>query len=200
MASYADLQRRIDSVSSRADAVLAERLKQEIAARERAAAEERQAEREEARAQAERNLEYRTRYADAFQAFGTEVPAPVAGESPFAFRRRLFAGLQHRLGADHDLAELRADDISGPAMRNFEGMLLAEAQKEGERPSYANLPRDGGMVMRVRSDANTGGKFNEFYSRELFIKSMGREGRRVLRLIDPRTRSVLLGAPFSRDG
>ena len=80
----------------------------------------------------------------------------------------------------------------------FEEMLIAAAKVEGERPSIDNLPTDGAMVARTRTDADTGAKVTEFYGKESFIKSMGREGRRVLRLVDPASGRVLLGAPFSR--
>jgi hypothetical protein len=38
----------------------------------------------------------------------------------------------------------------------------------------------------------------DWYGTESFIKNMTRPGRRVLRLIDPKTQTVLLGKPFSR--
>jgi len=37
--------------------------------------------------------------------------------------------------------------------------LLQAARREGENSSPENLPDDG-IIMRVRTDANTGGKFH----------------------------------------
>jgi hypothetical protein len=193
-------QAMLDSLNARADDILAARLRREEAQLEAEQAAQRQAAREQARANAERNREYQARYADAFSAFGTEAPAPIDDETPFAYRRRLFTRLQHRLGADHDLAEIRSDELSGPAMRNFEIMIIDASKAEGLKPSFQNLPADGTLVSRTRIDADTGEKSTHFYGRSSFIKDMGREGRRVLRLMDPKTRSVLLGAPFSREG
>ena len=54
------------------------------------AAERMQAERERAREDAERRREIQVRYADAFSAHGSQVPAPVDDERPGAYRKRLF--------------------------------------------------------------------------------------------------------------
>lgn len=80
---------------------------------------------------------------------------------------------------------------------NFERMLIAAAKAEGLRPSFDNLP-DGREIMRTKIDPISGAKVSDFYSRKSFIKSLNREPRRVLRICDPRTGHVLLGAPFSR--
>jgi hypothetical protein len=91
-----------------------------------------------------------------------------------------------RLGADIDPYELPST-----ALRNFEAMLIQAATGEGEHPSADNLPSDGSMIMRTRTDANTGTKFNEFYGRCSFIADMSRGGQRVLRLMNPKTGDVL---------
>ena len=75
--------------------------------------------------------------------------------------------------------------------------MLAAAQAEGLKPSPENLP-DTGMIMRIRTDANTGGKFNEFYGKRSFIADMGREGRRVACIRNPHDNSVLWGQPLQQ--
>ena len=163
------------------------------------------AEREEARRARmrdnvfERN-EIGARYADAYRAFGTEVPAPVDDEAPSAYRRRLFNRLARKLSPDHRLAQIRSDDLGGQAavFDHFENEMLEAAKAEGERPSQENLPTDGTIVARTRTDSDTGSKVTEFFGRESFIKSMGRDGRRVARLIDPNTRTVIWGRPLDR--
>jgi hypothetical protein len=83
-------------------------------------------------------------------------------------------------------------------MGGLEAMLLRAAQEEGKTPSHANLPHDGTLIARNRVDEATGEKHVDWYGRESFIRDMGRPGHRVLRIIDPKTRSVLFGAPMDR--
>ena len=163
------------------------------------------AEREEARRVRMRDAmhertEIGSRYDSAFRSFGTTVPEPADDEAPSRYRARLFNRLARRLSPDHDLAGVRADDLGGQpvVLDRFEEMIIAAAKAEGERPSIDNLPRDGAMISRARVDSDTGSKITEWFGKESFIKSMGREGRRVLRLVDPASGRVLLGAPFSR--
>ena len=66
---------------------------------------------------------------------------------------------------------------------NFEALIIEAAKREGAKPSIDNLPSDGTMVARHRSD-DTGTRFTEFFGRESFLKSMGREGRRVAAIYD----------------
>jgi hypothetical protein len=54
------------------------------------------------------------------------------------------------------------------------------------------------LIARNRVDEATGEKHVDWYGRESFIRDMGRPGHRVLRIIDPKTRSVLFGAPMDR--
>ena len=109
------------------------------------------AEREQAREDAERRREIQVRYADSFSAFGSLVPPPIDDERPGAYRKRLFDSLQRKLPPPHDLAMVGSDELSsGPARRNFEAMLLDAAVAEGDKPSFANLPKDGSMVTRER--------------------------------------------------
>ena len=58
---------------------------------------------------------------------------------------------------------------------NFEKLLLEASKREGERPSASNLPETG-EIMRIRTDENTGTKYNEFFARRSFIADLGREG------------------------
>jgi hypothetical protein len=192
------LQARYDETMSRADALLREKLRRE----EQALAAE-DAEREDARRQRQRNnaeerREIGARYADAFQSFGTEPPMPLDDEAPQRFRGRLFNRLARKLPPDHELATVRADDLgfSATAYNNFEAMLLTAAKAEGLKPSFDNLPPSGELVQRVMVDPDTGERSIQWHGRDSFIKQMSRGGHRVLRVIDPKTRSVLFGAPF----
>jgi hypothetical protein len=124
----------------------------------------------------------------------------VDDESPSAYRARLFNRLARRLPPGHELSEIRADSISHEPVvfANFEKMLLRAATAEGQTPSHANLPEDGSLISRNRVDSETGEKHLDWYGRESFIRDIGRPGHRVLRIIDPKTRSVLFGAPLDR--
>ena len=53
-------------------------------------------------------------------------------------------------------------------MDTIERLVIEAAQQEAEKPSFENLP-DTGMVMRTRTDANVGTKFNEFYGKRSLV-------------------------------
>ena len=76
-------------------------------------------------------------------------------------------------------------------------MVLEAAKEEGLAPSMENLPESGEIISRERADA-AGGKVTEFYGRESFIAGMGRPGRKVAAIRNPRTGETLYGRPFSR--
>ncbi len=139
--------------------------------------------------------QYQARYDDAFSSFNVQTPQAVDGEHPEKYRIRLFNRFVRKLPEGQ-----AGGRPLGPAMDNIERMVLDAARQEGLQPSFDNLPPDGSIVMQTRSDANTGGKFNEFFGRESFIKKMGRPGRKVLRIVDPRSGNAIWGAPFSRAG
>jgi hypothetical protein len=66
---------------------------------------------------------------------------------------------------------------------NIEQLIIEAAKREGERPSAENLPPNGEMVARHRQD-DMGQRVTEFYGTQSFLKSMGREGRRVAAIYD----------------
>jgi hypothetical protein len=192
-----DIRERFDSTMARADRVLAERLKREIAAQEAEDAARADEAREKARADAEKRRMVAAKFDDAFRAFSVETPQPRDDESPGQYRRRLFSRLQRKLPDSHDLVDIRADDLpSGQAYLNFEQMLLDAAKAEGEHPSFDNLPSDGSLIARVRTDENNA-KWTEYFGKKSFIADLGRPGRRVARIVHP-THGAIWGAPFSR--
>jgi hypothetical protein len=188
------LQAKMD----RLDALLDRKLADREAEQARADASLEDARRQRQRANAEARREIQATYADAYRSFGTEVPAPVDDESPAAFRKRLFNRLARRLPSGHDLADVRADDLgSQPVVfDNFERMLLDAAKVEGEKPSFENLPDDGSLVARHRTDSATGERMTEFFGRRSFIADMGRPGRQVERIVDRNSGHAIWGKPF----
>lgn len=190
-------QAKIDATLSRLDSVLDQQLRRAEAVEARL-----DAERDAARAQRMRdNFEQRRviaqTYDDAFRSFGTTVPEAADDEPAGAYRRRLFNRLARKLAADHELASVRADDVSGQAVvfDNFERMLIDAAKAEGASPSIGNLPPNGEMVARHRTD-DMGSRITEFFGRESFIAQMGRPGRRVAKIVNPQTGAILYGRPF----
>ena len=189
---------RLDAAIDKFDDVLAERLR-----REKVAMEREDAARDAARAQRARDAmherrEIAARYDDSFRSFGTTVPEAADDESPVRYRARLFNRLARRLSPDHDLASLRADDLGSVASASslrVQRVLLEGRRDAGARRRTENLPRYERNDSRTRVD-DMGGRTTEFLGRELFIKSMGREGRRVSRIVDP-THGVAIWGPIS---
>jgi hypothetical protein len=192
--STAILQSKMDHLN----ALLDRKLAAQEAEQARADASLEDTRRQRQRANAEARREIQAVYADAYRSFGTEVPAPVDDESPSAFRKRLFNRLARRLPSGHDLASIRADDLgSQPVVfDNFERMLLDAAQVEGASPSSENLPDDGSLVARNRTDEATGERSVNFYGRRSFIHDFTRPGRQVERIVDRNSGQTIWGKPF----
>jgi hypothetical protein len=188
---------RFDQTLSRFDRVLDERTRLEEARldRERLVREADRAARQ--RDNAEQRRQIAARYDDSFKAFGTTVPEAADDEPAGAYRRRLFNRLARKLASDHELAQVRADDLGGQPIvfDNFEAMLLQAAKAEGERPSIDNLPSNGALVARHRTD-DMGSRVTEWFGKQSFIADMGRPGRRVVRIVDRRSGQVIWGQPF----
>jgi hypothetical protein len=192
------LQRRVDGVAARADALLDRQLRDREEARARADAEMEVARRQRARAYSEGYRQFQARYDSAYSSFGVQTPQAVDGEHPEKYRIRLFNRLVRKLPEGHAWSDTRADDLPlGPAMDRIEEMVLEAAKQEGLAPSFDNLPEDGTIISLQRADA-AGGKITEFFGRRSFIADMGRPGRKVARIVNPKTGQVLLGRAFDR--
>lgn len=184
----------LQSQMERLDRIINRRLSEEEAALKRADASLEDARRAKMRQAAEQRREIQAVYADAFAAFGTEVPAPVDDEPVARYRARLFNRLVRRLPQNHEWSSTRADDIpAGPAMDNIEAMVIQAAVAEGASPSFENLPDDGSLVARHRTDSATGERLTEFYGRRSFIADMGRPGRKVQAIFDRNSGQAIWG-------
>ena len=182
---------------SRADEVLAERTRRELAKMRAEDAAAEAAEREQIRNDSFRRIEVAQRYADAYRAFGVEPPAPIDGESVGRFRMRLYEGLRRRLPSDNEWSGVRADSIPGSAAAQIEQFVISAATAEGLKPSMSSLPPSG-EVSRVRVDPESGARETHWYGRESFIKGIGLPGKRVVRILDPKRGAVLFGPPLDR--
>jgi hypothetical protein len=190
---------RFDETLARLDSVLDGQVRRVEALEARIDAEREEARRQRMRDASEQRREIAARYDDSFRSFGVTVPEAADDEPPSRYRARLFNRLARRLASDHELSSIRADDLgSQPVVfDNFEAMLLQAARAEGSRPSIENLPSDGSMVMRTRTD-DMNQRMTEWFGRESFIKSLGRPGRPVERIVDRRSNSVIWGKPLSQ--
>jgi hypothetical protein len=94
-----------------------------------------------------------------------------------------------------EAVRLGAQDGHDQRKDNIERLVLEAAKAEGENPSTENLPPSGEMIARHRVD-DMGARVTEFHGRESFIKSMGREGRRVRCIRDPRSGQAIWGNPL----
>jgi hypothetical protein len=192
------LERRVDGMSARADALLERQLREREAEQARADADLETARRQKARAYSEGCRQIAARYDDAFSSFNVSTPQAIDGEHPEKFRIRLFNRLARKLPQGHAWGDTRADDLPlGPAMDKIEQLILEAAKLEGENPSIENLPEDGTIIERTRLD-DTGMRSTKFYGKRSYIADMGRPGRKVLRICDPKSGRVLLGAQFPR--
>jgi hypothetical protein len=187
-------QARFDATISRLDSVLDRSMRRVEAVEARIDAEREDARRQRMRDNAEARRLIAQTYDDSFRSFGVTTPEAADDESPTAYRRRLFNRLARKLAPDHELSSMRADDLGGQAIvfDNFEQQLLEAARQEGLRPSIDNLPPSGEMIARQRVD-DMGAKTTEYFGRKSFIKSMGREGRRVKCIRDPRSGQAIWG-------
>jgi hypothetical protein len=142
----------LQSQMKRLDRIINRRVGEEEAALKRADADLEVARRQRQRDNAEARRLIAQTYDDAFRSFGVTTPEPADDEAPSAFRKRLFNRLARRLPPDHDLAQIRADDLGSQPIvfDNFETELIKAATAEGASPSFENLPSDGSLVARHR--------------------------------------------------
>jgi hypothetical protein len=187
----------LQSQLARLDAIINRRVGEEEAAQVRADADLESARRAKMRENAEACRQIQAVYSDAFRAFNAEVPMAIDGETPLAFRKRLFSRIVRRLPEANEWARTRADDIPlGPAMDTIEALVLTSARQEGLKPSYENLPSDGSLVAHHRTDSATGERMTECFGRRSFIADMGRPGRRVAAIIDRNSGQAIWGRPL----
>jgi DNA-binding MarR family transcriptional regulator len=106
--------------------------------------------------------------------------------------------LRNKLPDSHDLAEVDPSELPVEALANFEDMLIEAATAEAQNPSHDNLPADGSLIERTRTDAATGEKHIDWYGRQSFIKSLTRHGRPVERIVDRKATKLSRVGLFDR--
>jgi hypothetical protein len=187
-----NLDRKINLLT---DAAI-ERARYDVKQMRRADDVEREQRRIENRRYADRCRQHQERYDAAFQQFGSKAPPPRADAFPPDYRRELFRRGQDMLPSDHPLTKFNPQDIGGDAIAELERQLIDALEQESQTPSGDNIPGPDKPYREITKMDSTGVRKTEYYGSESFIKSLGRPGRRVLRLVDPRGPRVLLGAPW----
>ena len=192
-----DVQDRLNNTLSRVDQVLAEETRRRIEALQREDAEQARADAMQTKADALKRVEIAEKYDVAFRSFGERCPRPAADERPGAYRKRMFEALRNKLPSTNEWSGVRADDIPASARSQIEGFVIRAAMAEGLRPSQENLPSDGSLLRRERTD-DMGTRNIEWLGRESFLKQMGRPLQIVARIADPRRGIVHWGEQFER--
>jgi hypothetical protein len=190
--SLADVADRLNRAQDRASY-------REFAAFQADRAAEADQQRERARADSIRCEQHQHRYDEAFQPFNKRAPSPSSDAHPGTFRRELFREAQRLLPSSSELAAITAARIDSSAIIPLEAQLFGELRREADNPSYENRPQspDDPRALRIRTDAS-GLKSYEYHAKESFIKSIGRPGRLVARILNPKTGHVLYGDPLPR--
>jgi hypothetical protein len=191
---------RIDAASRRLDIaadVAVEKARRELREMKRADALDAEERRERVRKDRERNIEHCVRYDAVFGRHGVRAPQAVADEAPPVYRRRLYALGQSMLPVGHTLIDFDPRGIGPDAIIPLEAQLLQELEREGDQPTGSNRPLspDDPRARHERVDS-MGGKTITYEAKESFIKSLGRPGRKVLRIIDAPRGRVIWGAQF----
>lgn len=114
------------------------------------------------------------------QMFGESAAAPLHGESPISYRKRLAAKLQKH---SKDFADVKLDSIEGPTFDTVEARIYADAQAHASSPAVAVAGR---LIPHVRQDS--AGRFittytgdmdvwlGQFKSKPVYITGFNKEG------------------------
>src|SRR6516162_8821277 len=76
---------------------------------------------------------YQTRADEAFEPWGMRAPAPVLGEDPDDYRRKLMILAKNQLPESHELRKITVKRIPNDALDNFEKMYYDACRDAGTR-------------------------------------------------------------------
>lgn len=123
--------------------------------------------------------EAQTRCDTVAQAFGQRAPAPMMGEKPLAYRKRLLRGFaRHSTFKDADFDTIAADAAT---FANVENIVYADALKASKTPEVA----DGHLLKRTKRDPDTGHVITEFFGNHTFISELKRPSLRAQAFLTP---------------
>jgi hypothetical protein len=181
--TLARVERTTDKINAIAD-ISYEKAKRDLAQMKADDAERDEVRRAQLRRWGDRCRDHQERYDSVFGLFGKQAPKPAADAFPPDYRRQLFGIGQSMLAPEHDLATgLDPRDLDNSTVIPFEQQLLDALTAEAEVPSQGNLPDDGTMVARHRTDA-MGVRRTEYYGRKSFIHDFSRPPLKVLSIND----------------
>jgi hypothetical protein len=179
MATQAAILDHIRATNDRLNRALDRRVAREYLAFADEAEQAEQERRDRARRHADRCSEHQRRYDEAFGLFGKKAPEPAADAFPPTYRRDLFRHGQRMLPDGHELTDFDPEELSSSTIIPFEERLLDALKNEAERPSGSNLPKDGSIIERTRTDSRSGAREVRFFGRHSFIRSMGHPAKRA---------------------
>ena len=198
-----DATARIRSTTDRLDRWIAEREEQERRVRE-------DDRRNQHQIDAATNRETQQRFDQVLEQFGERMDPPVVGEDPVAYQRHAMVHLRRKLSRSDErpidplgtsigeIAAVPVKSLPDSLLANHERMLVAANQIQAQAPHFETLPPAGQFMTITKTDPMTGAKEIKHFGKESFIKAMSRAGRRLERIVDPTTRQVIWGRPFSR--
>jgi hypothetical protein len=115
------------------------------------------------------------------QAFGQQAPAPLSGEAPLAYRKRLMRQfVRHSAFKDADLDTIAAD---AKTFDNVEAIVYADAIKASATPEVA----PGHRLKRVRTGP-AGHQITEWFGETVF-KQLASPSMRVTNFLTPQPRA-----------
>ena len=203
MSNASDAVERIRSTTSRIDAFLAERAETE----RRRVEDDR---RSQSQIDAATNRDIQARFDETLQLYGQRMDQPVVGEDPISYQRHAMVHLRRNLARDDDrkidaygttvgeVASIPIKSLPDSVLANHERMLVAANQIQASAPALSTLPPAGQFMTITKTDPMNGAKEIRHYGKESFIKALSRPGRMVERIVDPVSRQVIWGKPFSR--
>jgi hypothetical protein len=125
---------------------------------------------------------FQARADDAFSTWGQRAPAPVVGQDPDEYRRRLMIKAKNLLPEGHELRKVTVNRLPTSAVDIFEPQFYAACKEAGTRND--SVP-EGQMRMVERINPDNGHKMNVFYGTRSFIEDFKLPVRRVVSFWTP---------------
>jgi hypothetical protein len=125
---------------------------------------------------------FQSRADDAFSTWGQRAPAPVMGQDPDEYRRKLMIKAKNLLPEGHELRNITVNRLPASTLDIFEPQLFAACKDAGQRNDSVP-PGEMRMVERINPD--NGHKMNVFYGTRSFIEDFKLPVRRVVSFWTP---------------
>jgi hypothetical protein len=120
---------------------------------------------------------YQARADDAFQSWGMRAPAPVIGEDPEDYRRRLMIRAKKQLPEGHELRQVTVNQLPAETLNIYEPMFYDACKKAG---NTADSAAPNGLRMVERINPANGQRMIEFLGTRSFVHDFKSPVRRVV--------------------